>query len=404
MPHPSTIQIKNQHIRDSFDMIDKPTQKPANPCFSSGPCAKRPGWDLAALKGALIGRSHRAADGIARLNEVILRHRALLGIPDDYRLAIVPASDTGAMEMAMWGLLGPRGVDVFAWEAFGHEWLYDVTAQLKLPDVRRFTAPYGSIPDLSAAAPDRDIIFTWNGTTGGARVPDAHWIAPDRSGLTLCDATSAVFAYDLPWDRLDVTTWSWQKVLGGEAAHGMLALSPRAVERLMTYTPPWPMPKLFRLVLDGVMIDGVFAGETLNTPSMLAVEDCLDALKWVEGIGGMAAVRARVAENYRTVADWVAGCDYLDFLCADAATRSLTSVCLQITDPDFLALEESARRAFITRMTRRIADEGAGFDIAAHAKAPAGLRIWCGATVERADIAALLPWIDWAYAQEKSGG
>lgn len=384
-------------------MTEKPNHKPANPCFSSGPCAKRPGWDLAALKGAFIGRSHRAADGIARLNEVIVRHRALLGIPDDYRLAIVPASDTGAMEMAMWGLLGPRGVDVFAWEAFGLEWLYDVTAQLNLSDVRGFTAPYGSIPDLSVATPERDIIFTWNGTTGGVRVPDANWIAPDRAGLTLCDATSAVFAYDLPWDRLDVTTWSWQKVLGGEAAHGMLALSPRAVERLKTYTPPWPMPKLFRLVLEGVMIDGVFAGETLNTPSMLAVEDCLDALKWVESIGGMPTIRKRVEDNYKIVADWVAGCDYLDFLCMDEAVRSLTSVCLQITDPDFLALEEGARRAFIARMARRIADEGAGYDIAAHAKAPAGLRIWCGATVEPSDIAALLPWIDWAYEQEKRG-
>lgn len=383
-------------------MTSKPSVKPANPCFSSGPCAKRPGWSLAALGHAFVGRSHRAAEGKARLKEVIDRHRALLGIPEDYRIAIVPASDTGAIEMAMWSMLGQRGVDVLAWEAFGEEWLNDVTKQLKLSDVRSFAVGYGELPDLAQVDCDRDVVFTWNGTTGGVRVPDANWIAADRKGLTFCDATSAVFAYDLPWDKLDITTWSWQKVLGGEAAHGMIVLSPRAVERLTTYKPERPLPKIFRMTSGGKLGEGLFAGETINTPSMLAVEDCIDALKWVEQIGGVPALMKRVEANYNAVANWVEKTGWAEFLCDDAAARSKTSVCVKITDPWFMQKDDGARQDFIKAMTKKIDKEGAGYDLAGHAKAPAGLRIWCGATVEAADVEKLLPWLDWAFAATKA--
>lgn len=383
-------------------MSEKPVKKPVNPCFSSGPCAKRPGWSLDALEGAFTGRSHRAAEGKARLKDVIDRHRALLGIPADYRVAIVPASDTGAIEMAMWSMLGERGVDVLAWEAFGEEWLNDIVKQLKIADARTFAVGYGELPDLSQTDTDRDVVFTWNGTTGGVRVPNADWIKSDRRGLTFCDATSAVFAYDLPWDKLDVTTWSWQKVLGGEAAHGMLVLSPRAVERLVTFKPDRPLPKIFRLTSGGKLIEGVFVGETINTPSMLAAEDCLDALKWVEGLGGIPALMRRVDANFSAVERWVAKTDWIDFLCDNAAARSKTSVCLKITDPWFTALDDAGRQDFIKAMTKKIDKEGAGYDLAGHAKAPAGLRIWCGATVETQDVEALMPWLDWAFAATRA--
>lgn len=383
-------------------MHAKPAAKPHNPCFSSGPCAKRPGWSPAVLNDALVGRSHRSAEGKAQLKAVIDKHRALLGIPDDYRIAIVAGSDTGAIEMAMWSLLGPCGVDVFSWDAFGTDWLHDVTVQLKIPDTRSFAAPYGALPDLSRADRARDIVFTWNGTTGGVRVPDGDWIAADRTGLTFCDATSAVFAYDLPWDKLDVTTWSWQKVLGGEAGHGMLVLSPRAVARLTAWVPDRPLPKIFRMTSGGVLIDGLFAGETINTPSMLAVADCLDALDWIAGLGGLPAAIARVDANYRMIADWAGRSTWAAFLCKADNIRSKTSVCLTITDPQITVRDPGAQRDFIRAMTGKIAAERAGYDLAGHAKAPPGLRIWCGTTVESVDIAALLPWLDWAYATTRA--
>lgn len=382
-------------------MTAQPSNRPVNPCFSSGPCAKRPGWSLDHLSGAFLGRSHRAAEGKNRLNAVIEQHRKILNIPADYRVAIVAASDTGAVEMALWSLLGQRGVDVLGWEVFGLDWIKDITTQLKIADTRVMKAPFGSLPDLSAVDGARDIVFTWNGTTGGVRVPNGDWIPADRKGLTICDATSAVFAYDLPWDKLDVVTWSWQKVLGGEAAHGMIVLSPRAVERLLTYTPDRPLPKIFRLVNNGKLIDGVFVGETINTPSMLAVEDCLDALKWAESIGGLPAMIKRVEANYQTIKDWVAKTDWIDFLAADESYRSKTSVCLAITDPAFTALDDEARQAFVKSMTKLLEKDGIAYDTAGHRDAPAGLRIWCGATVEQSDVAALLPWLDWAYAQTK---
>lgn len=382
-------------------MTVKPVQKPHNPCFSSGPCAKRPGWSLEALQDAFLGRSHRAAEGKARLKDIIERQRRLLNIPADFKVAIVPGSDTGAIEMAMWAMLGQRGVDVLAWEAFGEEWLNDITNHMKLTDMRAFTAPYGELPDLSQVDCDRDVVFTWNGTTGGVRVPDAEWLRVDRQGLTFCDATSAVFAYDLPWDKLDVTTWSWQKVLGGEAAHGMLVLSPRAVERLLTYTPDRPLPKLFRMTAKGKLMEGIFVGETINTPSMLAVEDCLDALKWVEGIGGVPGVQKRVEANFQAVSGWVDRTDWVDYMCADPAARSKTSVCLKITDPWFCGLSEEQRQNFVKEMVQPLEDEQAGYDVAGHMRAPAGLRLWCGATVETADLEAVFPWLDWAFAVTK---
>ncbi|MCB1783714.1 MAG: phosphoserine transaminase [Alphaproteobacteria bacterium] len=382
--------------------MEKPSIKPQNPNFSSGPCSKRPEWSLSALEGAMLGRSHRAGPAKAKLKEVIDLHREILGIPDDYHIGIVPASDTGAFEMALWSMLGARGVDVFAWEAFSGDWLKDVTGQLKISDVRKFEAPYGELPDLSQADPARDAVFVWNGTTSGVRVPQGDWIAAGRSGLTFCDATSAVFAYDMPWEKLDVTTWSWQKVLGGEAAHGMLVLSPRAVARLESYTPDRPLPKIFRMVAKGKLNAGIFEGATINTPSMLAVEDCLDALKWVKSIGGLAGSIARAQANYDAIAAYVDRTDWVAFLADDASVRSITSVCLKITDGWFTALSDDEQQAFIKAMTKLLDKEGAAYDIAGYRDAPAGLRIWCGATIETRDVEALLPWLDWAYESAKA--
>jgi phosphoserine aminotransferase len=381
----------------------KPSRRPRFGHFSSGPCAKRPGWTPDALAGAALGRSHRSSSGKAKLGELIDRTRAILGIPDDYRLGIVPASDTGAFEMALWSLLGPRGVDVFAWESFGETWIADVVEQLKLDDVRTFAAPYGGLPDLSQANPDRDIVFTWNGTTSGVRVPDGGWIKDGRRGLTICDATSAAFAMDLPWRKLDVTTWSWQKVLGGEAQHGMLALSPRAVERLQSYAPPWPMPKIFRLTQSGKLIEGVFKGETINTPSMLAVEDQLDALRWAEKIGGLPALIGRCEGNLAAIEDWITRAGWIGFLAADKATRSCTSVCLKIVDPAVARLDAAARAAVPKKLVALLEAERVAYDIDAYRHAPPGLRIWAGTTVETDDLQALFPWLDWAYAQVAPG-
>jgi phosphoserine aminotransferase len=378
----------------------KPTRRPANPCFSSGPCAKRPGWSPAALSGALLGRSHRSALGKARLVDVIERSRAILEMPADWRLGIVAGSDTGAVEMALWSLLGTRGVDLLCWENFGEGWVADVTQQLKLSDVRVLQADYGHLPDLTAVDPDRDTVFVWNGTTSGVRIPNGDWIAADRRGLTICDATSAAFAMRLPWDKLDVVTWSWQKALGGEAAHGMLALSPRAVDRLESYTPPWPLPKLFRLTSKGMLIDGVFRGETVNTPSMLCVEDALDSLRWAESVGGLDGLVARAEGNLAVVAAWVERTPWLGFLAKDPATRSCTSPQLQITDPWFLRLSPDERFKAVRSMTARLETEGAGYDLASHRASPPGIRVWTGATVERSDVEALLPWLDWVWEQE----
>ena len=376
--------------------MDKPTRRPANPCFSSGPCAKRPGWSLAALEHALIGRSHRAAEPKARLQQVIDRSRALLGVPAGWELGIVPASDTGALEMAMWSLLGPRGVDVLAFESFSEQWAADAVDHLKLPDVRVLSAPYGQLPDLAAIDPAHDVVLAWNGTTSGVRLPD--WPAPGE-GLVICDATSAAFAMQLPWDRLDVVTWSWQKALGGEAAHGMIALSPRALDRLATHSPAWPMPKIFRLASGGKINAGVFRAETINTPSMLCVEDALDGLRWAEAIGGLPALIARSEANLACVADWVARSDWAAFLAEDPAQRSSTAICLRIVAPWFTALDRDGQVKASRRMAALLDAEGAAYDVASYRDAPAGLRIWGGATVEAADIAALLPWLDWAHAE-----
>ncbi|MGF1560936.1 MAG: phosphoserine transaminase [Geminicoccaceae bacterium] len=380
----------------------QPTVRPANPCFSSGPTAKRPGWSLAALSDAALGRSHRAAVGKAKLADVIERSRALLGIPADYRIGIVPASDTGAYEMAMWTLMGARGADILAWESFGKGWLTDALKQLKLEDCRTFEADYGDLPDLSQTDSERDISFCWNGTTSGVCVPDGDWIAADRQGLTICDATSAAFAMDLPWDKLDVVTWSWQKVLGGEAQHGMLVLSPRAVERLESYTPPRPLPKIFRLTKGGKLIDGVFKGETINTPSMLAVEDALDGLRWAEQIGGLPALIARSEANLGHVRNWVEQSDWAAFLASDPATISSTSICLKVTDPALGALPADAQAKALKRMTKKLAAMDIAYDIDSYRDAPAGLRLWGGGTVEPDDMAALLPWLDWAFGELKT--
>ncbi len=377
----------------------QPERRPANPCFSSGPCAKRPGWNLAALDGAVLGRSHRSADGKAKLAAAIERSKALLGLPDDYRLGIVGGSDTGAMEMAMWTLLGARGVDVLAWESFGKGWVTDIVKQLELDDVRAIEAGYGELPDLGSTDPSRDIVFTWNGTTSGVRVPDGEWIAADREGLTICDATSAVFAMDIPWDKIDVATYSWQKVLGGEAQHGVLVLSPRAVERLESWTPPWPLPKLFRLTKAGKLIEGVFKGSTINTPSLLCVEDVLDSLAWAEGLGGLAGLRERSAQNLAAVSRWVDATDWVGFLAKDPATRSSTSICLEIVDDWFTAQEPAERAKIAKSIAKKLEAEGVAYDIASYRDAPAGLRIWGGATVETADLEALTPWLDWAWAE-----
>lgn len=382
--------------------MQKPVQTPQNANFSSGPCAKRPGWSFDALSGAMLGRSHRAGPLKAKLKDVIELHRETLGIPADYKIGIVPASDTGAFEMAMWSMLGARGVDVFAWEAFSGDWLKDITGQLKIADVRKFEAPYGNLPDLSQADPARDTVFVWNGTTSGVRVPNGDWISDKREGLTFCDATSAVFAYDMPWDKLDVTTWSWQKVLGGEAAHGMLVLSPRAVERLESFTPDRPLPKIFRMTAKGKLNEGIFEGATINTPSMLAVEDCLDALKWVKNIGGLKGAISRAESNYGAIESWVAKTPWIAFLAQDAAYSSITSVCLKITDAWFTALDDDKQQAFIKDMTKLLEKEGAAYDIAGYRDAPAGLRIWCGATIETSDVVALLPWLEWAFETAKA--
>jgi len=377
----------------------KPNSRPANPSFSSGPCAKRPGWSLQVLEAALLGRSHRSKPGKAKLKEVVDRSRGLLGIPKDYRLGIVPASDTGAVEMAMWSLLGARGVDLLAWEVFGEGWATDVEKQLKIADLRVMRAPYGQIPDLAKVDTDRDVVFPWNGTTSGARIPDGDWIRADRKGLTICDATSAVFAMDLPWPKLDVVTWSWQKVLGGEAAHGMLALSPRAVERLETYKPAWPLPKVFRLTSKGKFAENIFQEETINTPSMLAVEDAIDGLRWAESVGGLPALKARSEANLAAIARWVARSEWLDFLVVDTKIRSCTSVCLKVVDDWFLRLAPDAQRAQVKRIEALLDTEGVAYDIAGHRDAPPGLRLWCGATVETRDVEALLPWLDWAFGE-----
>jgi phosphoserine aminotransferase len=377
----------------------KPSVVPKNPNFSSGPCAKRPGWTVDVLQSALIGRSHRSKPGKARLQEVIDRSKAVLGMPTDYLCGIVPASDTGAIEMALWSLLGPRGVDLLGWESFGKGWITDVQKQLRLPDTRTFTADYGQLPDLTQVDWQRDIVFTWNGTTSGVRVPDGDWIAADRAGLAICDATSAVFAMPMPWDKLDVVTWSWQKVLGGEAAHGMIALSPRAVARLESYKPTWPMPKIFQMTKSGKVDLSIFEGSTINTPSMIAVEDALDGLKWAESIGGLPALLARSNANLAALADWVAQSSWAAFLVDRPEIRSNTSICLKIVDPAYTALAENDQAAKAKRLADLLEKEGAAYDIASYRDAPPGLRIWGGATVETSDIQALLPWLDWAYAQ-----
>jgi len=376
----------------------KPGIRPANPNFSSGPCAKRPGWTLSNLEDACLGRSHRSKPGKAKLAYAIELTREVLGIPDDYKIGIVPASDTGAVEMAMWSLLGARPVDMLAWESFGSGWVTDVIKQLKLDDARKIEAGYGELPDLSQVDTTHDVVFTWNGTTSGVRVPNADWIAADREGLTICDATSAAFAQDLDWAKLDVVTYSWQKVLGGEAAHGMLILSPRAVERLESYTPAWPMPKIFRLTKGGKLIEGIFKGETINTPSMLCVEDYIDALEWSKSIGGLKGLMARADANMAALTKWVEETPWVDFLCKDVANRSNTSVCLTIVDE---ALTEEQQAAASKKLASLLDAEGVAYDIGAYRDAPAGLRIWAGATIEVADMQALLPWLDWAYAEAK---
>lgn len=377
----------------------KPVQKPARPLFSSGPCAKRPGWTTKNLENAPLGRSHRAKIGKSRLKQAIDRTASILGVPENYRVAIVPASDTGAVEMALWSMLGARGVDMLAWESFGAGWITDVTKQLKLDDIRSLTAGYGDLPDLTQVDPARDVVFTWNGTTSGVKVPNADWISDRRAGLTICDATSAAFAMDLPWDKLDVTTFSWQKVLGGEAAHGVIILSPRAVERLENYAPPWPLPKIFRLTKGGKLIEGIFTGATINTPSMLCVEDYLDALNWAESIGGLPGLIAKSEENLAVIRDWVGRTDWVDFLASDPQTVSNTSVCLKIVAPWFTELDADDQAVVAKKMATLLDEEGAAFDIAAYRDAPAGLRIWAGSTVEATDLSALLPWLDWACAQ-----
>jgi len=381
------------------DTIAKPGTRPANPNFSSGPCSKRPGYSLEALKDAALGRSHRAKIGKAKLKETIDKSKAMLGIPEDYLVGIVPASDTGAVEMALWSLLGERGVDMLAWESFGSGWVSDVTKQLKLEDVRTFTADYGQLPDLGQVDFNRDVVFTWNGTTSGVCVPNGDWIAADRQGLTICDATSAVFAMDVDWAKLDVVTWSWQKVMGGEGAHGMIVLSPRAVARLESYTPAWPLPKIFRMTKGGKIIGGIFTGATINTPSMLAVEDALDGLNWAQSIGGLEALIKRSKGNLAALADWVAKTDWADFLAEDEACLSNTSVCLKVVAPWFTALSADDQAAAAKKMVTLLDDEGVAYDIGAYRDAPAGLRIWAGATVEQSDLEALCPWLDWAAAQ-----
>ncbi|MHB2166855.1 phosphoserine transaminase [Alsobacter sp. R-9] len=380
-----------------------PGVRPVNPHFSSGPCAKRPGWSLDSLKDASLGRSHRAKVGKAKLKQAIDLTREVLGVPADYRIAIVPASDTGAVEMAMWSLLGARGVDMVAWESFGEGWVTDVVKQLKLKDARVLKAGYGEIVDLATVNFDNDVVFTWNGTTSGVRVPNGDWIPADRKGLTICDATSAAFAQRLDWPKLDVVTFSWQKVLGGEAAHGMLILSPRAAERLTSYMPAWPLPKIFRMTSGGKLTEGLFQGETINTPSMLCVEDYIDALLWAKSIGGLEGLIARADANTKAVADFVAAHEWIDFLANDPAIRSNTSVCLVFSDPAVKALPAEAQAAFAKGVVDLVEKQGVGFDLGAYRDAPPGLRIWCGATVETSDVAALMQWVGWAFHETKAG-
>jgi phosphoserine aminotransferase len=379
-----------------------PSVRPRVPHFSSGPCAKRPGWSLQNLSRAFLGRSHRAKIGKAKLKSAIDLTREVLEVPADYRIGIVPASDTGAIEMTLWSLLGPQPVTMLAWESFGEGWVNDVAKELKLKNVTVLRAPYGELPDLSAIDPASDIVFTWNGTTSGTRVPDADWIAADRTGLTICDATSAAFAQTLDWGKLDAATFSWQKVLGGEAAHGMLILSPRAVARLETYKPAWPMPKIFRMTKGGKLNEAIFVGETINTPSMLCVEDYIDALQWAKSIGGLKALQARADANAKTIADWVARAPWIDFLTRDPALRSNTSVCLKVVDPAVNRLPVEAQAQFVKGIAAALEKEGVAYDINAYRDAPSGLRIWCGSTVERSDIEALTLWLDWAYSQAKA--
>jgi phosphoserine aminotransferase len=382
-------------------MLTTPPVRPAVPHFSSGPCAKRPGWKPQNLSDAVLGRSHRSKPGKARLKRAIDLTREVLQVPADYRIGIVPASDTGAIEMALWSLLGPQPVTMLTWESFGEGWVSDVLKELKLKQAVVLRAGYGELPDLGSIDPASDIVFTWNGTTSGVRVPNADWIAVDRTGLTICDATSAAFAQSLDWPKLDVVTYSWQKVLGGEAAHGMLILSPRAVARLESHTPPWPMPKIFRMTKGGKIIEGIFQGETINTPSMLCLEDYLDALQWAQSIGGLKALQARADANAKVVADWVERAKWIDFLAANPALRSNTSVCLKVVDPAVTRLAADAQAAFVKGIAAALEKEGVAYDIDAYRDAPAGLRIWCGSTVERADVEALTLWLDWAYAKAK---
>ncbi len=379
----------------------KPIVRPDVAHFSSGPCAKHPGYSLENLESAELGRSHRSKPGKAKLKLAIDKTRMVLGVPDDYLIGIVAASDTGAFEMAMWSMLGARGVDVLVWESFSKDWATDVTKQLKIPGARVIEAAYGALPDLSKVDFKNDVVFAWNGTTSGVRVPDANWIPADREGLTLCDATSAAFAQDLDWGKLDVVTFSWQKVLGGEAQHGMLILSPRAVARLESYTPSWPMPKLFRMTKGGKLNREIFEGSTINTPSMLCVEDYLDALRWAKGLGGWKALAARSNANFKVIADWVERTPWVDFLATDPATRSNTSVCLKIVDPELSSAE--AQAAVAKQIASALEKEGVALDIGAYRDAPPGLRIWAGATIEHSDLEALMPWLDWAYASAKAG-
>lgn len=379
-----------------------PEKKPASPLFSSGPCAKRPGWTIENLKNAPLGRSHRAAIGKSRLKDAIDKTHAMLGLPADYRVGIVPASDTGAVEMALWSLLGARGVDMLAWESFGSGWITDVTKQLKLDDVRKIEAPYGELPDLTQVDPARDVVFTWNGTTSGVKVPNADWIADNRAGLTICDATSAAFAMDLPWEKLDVTTFSWQKVMGGEGGHGIIILSPRAVERLESYAPPWPLPKLFRLTKNGKLIEGIFKGATINTPSMLCVEDYLDTLNWGEKVGGLKGLIKRSEDNLAVLKAWVDQTDWVDFLASDPATVSNTSVCLKISAEWFAALSNDDQAAAAKKLAGLLDEQDVAYDIGSYRDAPAGLRIWAGSTIEAANLEDLTPWLEWAYGEVKA--
>lgn len=380
----------------------KPSARPARPYFSSGPCAKRPGWSPDVLKDALVGRSHRAKPAKARIKTVIDKTHSILGLPEDYRVAIVPASDTGAVEMMLWHCLGACPVDMLAWESFGEGWITDVVKQLKLKDVSLLKSDYGQLPDLNEVNFDHDVVFTWNGTTSGVRVPDGDWIDSDRKGLTICDATSAVFAMDMPWEKLDVVTYSWQKVLGGEAQHGMLILSPRAVERLENYVPPWPLPKIFRLTKGGKLSEGIFRGDTINTVSMICVEDAVDGLTWAESVGGLNGLIQRSEANLKAVSDWVAEKNWIDFLADVPETRSCTSICLKITADWFTNLPEDKQAEAAKKMVALLEAEGVALDIGAYRDAPPGLRIWGGATVDTDDIQKLLPWIEWAHGEVQS--